>query len=528
MSLRTPRADRSALEPVLNGPARLAAGCLSAALLVAAFPPWRVGVLAWVALVPLILAIQGLSAWRGFALGWLCGVIANFGVFYWIFEVPGFHLRHALVLAPILGLFLAVWCVGVVQLRFPSLVSILGLAALWSLLEWARAHAGFLALPWANLAHTQTRNTWFLQLAAVGGEGAIAFMLVVVNGLVALAIARGDRRRILEALVLLVVLESAGLGLTKWPRAGTDALRVAVIQPAIARGERSTPAGYVAGRTRIANLTRAAASAHPDLIVWPETAIREISTRPEEGRFVAALAGEAGSAILTGASEAEKFARRERASLTAGMRVYNSAYLVSSTGDLSPPYRKVKLLPFAESTPMADSVHWPEWLVGKSFGITPGTKPILFSLGRGIEILPIICWENLFADFVRSGVDRGADLVVHLANDNWFGRTAAPYQHLRASQLRAVENGVSVVAASNTGPSELIDPRGRIIRRFDRPFTAGWIEADVPIDRVPTLFSRCGNWIPGLWITLFAACAVLSRRRRSLSSVPQTQASESE
>jgi apolipoprotein N-acyltransferase len=150
-------------------------------------------------------------------------------------------------------------------------------------------------------------------------------------------------------------------------------------------------------------------------------------------------------------------------------------------------------------------VHWPAWLVPKVVRQLPGERRRLFELPNKTEVAVLICWENLFSDFVRGAVREGARLLVQLTNDNWFGRTAAPRQHNLASVLRAVENRVPVMIASNTGPSEIIDPFGRVVGGVPESFGEGLAVAEVSLGTGGTVYGRCGNLLAHMCIAVVLA-----------------------
>ena len=197
---------------------------------------------------------------------------------------------------------------------------------------------------------------------------------------------------------------------------------------------------------------------------------------------------------------------------------YNSAYVVSPQGALSSPYRKRRLVPFGEYTPLDGVVAWPRWLVVPvESGVAGEPDPAPLRAGS-IAVGVLICWENLFAELARGTTAGGAQILVQLTNDAWFGRTAASAQHNLASVLRAVENGVPIAIASNTGPSQVIDGSGHVVASISQPFGEGVAIASAPLRNRTTFYSRTGDWLffPALALVALAF-APLPPRRRSIA-----------
>lgn len=471
--------------------ARCGGALLSGVLIVLSFPTPDQGWLAWVALVPLLLVCEGLKPGAAFALGLLTGVGTAFGVFRWLFEVPGFEMHHALLLALYVGLYTAAWSAGLSLLKRARMPLLMTAPALWVVLDYLKAHAGFLALPWATLAHSQHKNLAILQVASLTGEYGVTFLVVMGSVTVTELVMRRAWRSALVA-GLVIGLAHAG-GAVVLARSGErPGIRVAVVQPNIGAGEQRTPGDRTATMERLERLTLAAAATRPALIVWPETAVGDFSRDRSLAERLQALAVTVQTPLIVGASESFKFAPRETGVV---MRVnsYNSAYFVPPGEPIGEPYRKMRLLPFGEYLPLEGVVPWPSWLVPRVHAMTPGGVQRQFMLPDGGRVGVLICWENLFADFVRPAVQGGAQLLVQLTNDAWFGRTGAPRQHNLASVLRAVENRTPIVIASNTGPSQIIDPYGRVVAGVPALFSEGVATAAVPLGAGGTPYTRAGD-----------------------------------
>lgn len=502
---------------ILTHPAvRILLVLISAALLVCALPKADIGWLGWIALVPLLLACHDAAPLPAAGLGLVTGVTASFGIYGWLFEVPGFDLRHAVVLALYVGAYPAIWCAALAWTRRRAISFLPAAPVLWVAVDYLRAHAGFLALPWGTLAQTQHRNLAILQIASIGGEAAVTLLVAFGNVALACWILRRERQAVLLTGMVLVGVHLWGAARLYAEPAGRT-VTVAAIQANIQLHERTTEQGRQNSLDRLERLTRAAAAAQPAVIVWPESAIPgELHADRDLVARLQRIPQETGVPLVVGSAQVEKFTRPEPR-MTVERRLFNAAYLVRPEGPLLPPYRKRVLVPFAEYRPHQDVLPWPEWLVPRVTDMSPGDGAQLFQLRDDLAIGPLICWENLFAPLSREAAGNGAQLLVQLTNDVWFGQSAAPHQHNLMSIIRAVENRVPVVIASNAGPSQIIDGYGRIIASTEHTFMEGAIAADIHIGEAGTVYTKTGDlWMCGI---LLLAAAGLWRGKTKVARV---------
>ncbi|MEO7057333.1 MAG: apolipoprotein N-acyltransferase, partial [Caldimonas sp.] len=249
---------------------------------------------------------------------------------------------------------------------------------------------------------------------------------------------------------------------------------------------------------------------------------------------LAALSAAVRVPIVVGAAETEKFAATTTDGLSTGERdAWNSAYLVADGAVVGEPYRKRVLMPFGEYLPLRETLTWPAALVPDVVDVRAGDRDAGFEIASStapVRIATTICWESEFASLTRNAVVGGARVLVQLTNDAWFGATRAAAQHNLASVMRAVENGVPVVLASNTGPSQVIDRHGRVVARVEGFGRHGVAVAAVEIGAAGgTWYSRVGDvfsfaCIAGAALGLGAA---RSRRAPACPSFSTTFAKES-
>jgi apolipoprotein N-acyltransferase len=475
---------------------KIALALLTSILLTLSFPDFDQSWIAWFALVPLIFACHGQGPLNAFALGLLSGIGSVFGICHWIFEVPGFHVYHALPLALYCGVFPGLWCAlqPLLRVRWMSMI-ILG-PSLWVALDYLKAHAGFMAFPWATLAQSQHSNIAVIQLAKFTGEYGVTFLVVMASVALAEAFVEKKWKGIVVAAAAIALVYTWGF-ITLSDTQKEDKLKVVVVQPNILLSERKTAHGRADSLDRLEYLTIAAAAAEPALVVWPETAVRDLKRDSVLFARLKTISQTINAPILTGASE---FMKSSRKMDSRGNTVYMDNYQYNSAHFITPgwspalaPYRKRILVPFGEYLPMASSFKWPSWLVPEVFNVLPGDGYKHFAIAEDRWVSPIICWENLFADYVRLLAREDTTLIVQLTNDNWFGKTAAPRQHNMASVFRAVENRIPVLIASNTGPSQIIDAFGRILSEVPHLFSEGVATAEVTLGYGKAFYTRNGD-----------------------------------
>ncbi|HMX91803.1 MAG TPA: apolipoprotein N-acyltransferase, partial [Nitrospira sp.] len=361
-----------------------------------------------------------------------------------------------------------------------------------------------------TLAQTQHRNLALLQTASMIGEHGVTFLVALGNAALAALCLRRERTYATVALLILVTAHAWGATELFSPASGRS-IRVAALQPNIQVGDRTTEAGREANLARLERLTREAASARPDLIVWPESAIPGDLSDPALLHRLQQLSSDTAVPLILGAAEVEKFATGDNL-LTIGRRLFNTAHLFQPSGATSPPYRKRMLVPFAEYVPQADVIPWPEWLAPRVTELTAGDSGQLFTIAPQMSVAALICWENLFSHLARESVNGGAQLLVQLTNDVWFGPTAAPRQHNLMSVMRAVENRVPVVIASNAGPSQLIDGYGRVVAATSNVFQESAITGAVALGGGGTVYSKTGDWFV-LFVLAGAFCTYVLLKR---------------
>jgi len=289
-------------------------------------------------------------------------------------------------------------------------------------------------------------------------------------------------------------------------RRSGKALRVAVVQGMIEQEKKWLPEFREETVRIYEELSQKAAVSSPQVIVWPETAMpfyfqQERKYKPR----ILALARKTGSYILFGAPSYEATPK--------GIRLYNSAYLVSPKGEVAGVYHKIHLVPFGEYVPLRPLLSFLDKLVVGIGDFSPGEEYTIFPLpsgGCGV----VICYEVIFPQFVRRFFASGAKFLVNITNDAWFGRSAGPYQHFAISIFRAVENRAYVVRAANTGISGVIDPYGRVVEQT-KLFKRCQFAATIWMDGGQSLYTRWGDVWPQamlVWCLVMLGAGYKKRR----------------
>jgi apolipoprotein N-acyltransferase len=192
--------------------------------------------------------------------------------------------------------------------------------------------------------------------------------------------------------------------------------------------------------------------------------------------------------------------------------VYNTAFFLGSGSRTLQPYYKMKLVPFSEAIPFeADFPVLSRVNLGES-DFKAGSTPVVFTVDTALRVVPLICYEVIFPAFVRSRLDTAADVIVNITNDGWFRRSSGPFHHGAMARMRCIENGTSLVRCANSGISMMVDPVGRVIARKGL-YRRGVLTAEVPLERLGTVYDRLGDWPVGIsgLVLVLAAVTVLWR-----------------
>ncbi len=512
---------------------RAALTVASAALYAAAFPPLALHALAWVALVPLLVALRGASVRCAVGLGTLWAVVAAEGVGTWFATgVARYYDRPlalgafcfaavALILAaPFYAAFAAAYAHLVRDSRLRPLDA-LWVPAAWVACELARARF-LVGNPWALLGYSQVGWTPLVQVADVTGIYGVTFVLAAANGAIAAcmdgSVAMRVRRRALAIATALAVvaLGYGGVALTRSPPAGQP-LTIAVVQASADIGPAWRPELYGANLDTYLQLSSVALrDAHPDVVVWPESAVTFFLE--DERAYRAAIArvfGGSGAHLIVGgpAHDGGDVAADRRSDVADhdGTRYFNSAFLVDADASILARYDKVRLVPFGEYFPLPALEPLSRRFAATRTFTAGNVRAPLVDGGRAFGI--VICFEAMYPELVSEQVVRGATLLVNITNDAWMGDTSFAPLHLAIASLRAVENRRYLVRAAATGISAVVDPFGRTIAEIPA-FTRGVRTVGVRALTDTTFYTRYGDVFALACAVATAALLVAGRPRR--------------
>ncbi len=453
----------------------------SGILLVPGFPPFNFYPLAWIALVPLLIALWRKNAKASFFLGTLTGFVYFLGTIYWIFHSVYFYGNVPVILSLLILILLCLYLgayIGVFSVLFNYLSKVSRFPALfiapvlWVTLEFLRTYA-LTGFPWAVLGYSQYRFLPLIQIADITGVYGISFLVAALNGAIFDVAVYWPKRlsemplfarwpltvSIIVYAVVMVILLSYGTWKLKADE-DEQTIKVSVIQGNVEQDKKWD----TRFRKKIINdykrLSTKASASSPDIIVWPETALPFIfgydKILTEE--FLA-FQKQLGIYLLFGSVTAKD--GKENKSLLS-----NSAIMLSPEGNVLPVYDKIHLVPYGEYIPLREFFPYIGKLVTAVGDFKPGKEHTIMETPFA-KIGNLICYEIIFPGLVRKFADKGANVLVTITNDAWFGRTSASYQHFAMAVFRAVENRVPVIRAANTGISGFIDSKGRIKGKSD-------------------------------------------------------------
>jgi apolipoprotein N-acyltransferase len=496
----------------------------SGILLILSFPSFDVEILAWFALVPLFYSLQGKGLYHSFILGFLTGLISFLGILYWIIVAVHTYGNVPLIPSGLILLLLVVYLslfIGTfafltrcIQIR-SGLQTILFTPVLWVALEYLRSFllTGF---PWANLGYSQYLNLPFIQMADITGPYGPSFIILLVNATLFGVVHQWVKRTFpfKEVLIaVIILLGSLTYGYLKMGAVGRQMiqnppLKIGLVQGNIDQSVKWDESFQKETLKIYEKLSFKVAEGNPDLIIWPETATPFFFQDAKEYQPLILDIPKKTNAFLLFGTPSYKIQKGK-------VNHYNSAYLVSPSGELVGKYDKIHLVPFGEYIPMQDLLFFIGSL-GEGIGDFKSGKEIFnFALPQS-KFGVLICFEIIFPDLCRRFVKRGANFLVTITNDAWFGRTSAPYQHFSMAVFRAVENRVFVARAANTGITGFIDPRGKILKE-GRIFTEEAMSGTIRLSSHKTFYTLWGDIFA--WICSASSLLLLAK---ALFLKPQT------
>ncbi len=549
----------------LWGAAALSAGLLELPFpLAGPLPVWRT-VFAWFGLVPLLWAILSPACVesprplrRGFLVAYFCGVLWYVGNCYWVRDTM-LHYGDMPPMAPtllllgysmVLGLYFGFFGLFVVMMRRATGSTRLALACapfLWTALDLAASR--ITSVPWDQLGYSQVDNAIVNQLAPWNGVYGISFLLVGVNALLAGGLALEccaqksvpkylirDRR--IWGIAGLVLLLAGSAGLLVVPPKPAPTATAVLVQPNLdvsGEGYWTGPGEWdrhidnfikLAGeqcKTYIAGIPQTGAPngeivcppypTHPDLVVWPESPAPFVERDARFQQALKEITSQTNAPMVVGSLGVD-YSADEHA-----FNYYNAALVVAADGARVGRYDKIHLVPFGEYIPFQNLLVFAHKLTGRVSSFTRGDERKVFRL-NGHRYGVFICYESVFADEVRQFAQLGAEVLVNISDDGWYGDTSAPWQHLNMARMRAIENRRWILRDTNNGVTAVIDPYGRVRQSIPRHQTDA-LPAEYGFRDDVTFYTAHGDvfaWVCAILGLGAVGWALLISQRRKIQS----------
>ncbi len=482
-----------------------------------AFAPMNVLPALILGLVGLIWLVGGTRSKRdAFFVGWSWG-LGHFAVSnYWI--ANSFLIepeRFGWMIPPVLGglaAFLALYA-GLAAIVLKATehngpIRILAFATAWSAGEWLRGHI-FTGYPWDLVAYAWSFDEAMMQSVAWWGAWGLSFLTVLILSMPAL-LGDSDRRlawraNAMAALVLLLLWGLGSWRLQDDDHAATTGIALRIVQPNIAQDLKL----QTDTRPRqVETLLRLTASL-PGLdqlkaVIWPEAGVNYLLDREPELRRILTAAVPPQGVLITGAP-------RGIPAVGPLDEIWNSLAALDGSGTILATADKFHLVPLGEYVPLRQLFPFINKLTPGSMNFSAGPGPRTLKLPGLPPFGPLICYEVIFPGAVVDARDR-PNWLLNVTNDGWFGTSVGPYQHFVAARFRAVEEGIPLARAANTGISAMVDAYGHVLQQ-----TALGVEAvfdiTLPPALSPTLFARLGSLCPAAMLAIAAGIAFWRRRK---------------
>lgn len=475
---------------------------LSGVLQVLAFPRFQVPWLAAVALTPLLVGLARQPQRRTqFLMGWLAGSIYWGGTCYWVYGVM--HDYADLTAPAAAAIFVGFFLVKGLHLGFFSLLaasllrgfwSVPAVAAAWVAVEGTHQYLGF---TWLHLGNAGASMSVLARLAPFTGVYGLSFAFAMMNAGLAVVLLRRPRKELLWLAVLPLLYLLPAL---PNPRTGDNTVRLVQpnVHPDLLKQGGWTAAAATEHMRRMSALSTRKSQAFdgpPELLIWPEYPVPAYYFDSENSKaFMEQIARRSGAYFIF---NTVAFVDAER------RHPLNAAVTLSPSGELVSRYAKIFLVPFGEFVPWPFSL-FIEKITLEAGDFVPGREVAIAAIGDH-RIGTFICYESVFVGGVRQFAANGAEVLVNISNDSWYGPTAARYQHLLIARMRALENARWLLRATNDGITSIINPAGQIVAALPS-YEQTVLDGRFSYSTERTWFTRFGEWF---WYASIAATALM-------------------
>ena len=468
---------------------------LSSVLQILVVPKPALFFLGWIAFAPLIYALlrgrggegelvdsegrslRPFTVRQGFLIAWCCGILWYLGTCYWIYPVMNGYGG----LNPIAASLITIAFCLIMALHHGAFGGLVVLMArrsslgnrrplflapfFWVAIEYFRDRVT--GVPWLPLGSAQIDNVPFARIAEVTGVYGLSFAVMLVNCAFVAGLLLYGRRR----MNLLISATAAAIALQmgvfakaeQFPETKHALLvqeNVPVLDPA-----QWTPQLYDQTIGSLAQLSvpRGASSTtdEPSLIIWPESPAPFFIDDPRLRPWLTTIARDSNSYMVVGSVGTAE------SKVPGSDQLLNSALVVDPQGQYVGHYDKIHLVPFGEYVPMQEYLFFAKKLTREVGDFARGTDRKVFDI-NGTRVGVFICYESIFPGEVRQFTANGAQVLINISNDGWYGNTGAPFQHLQMARMRAIENHRWILIATNNGVTASIDPYGRVVKKLPR------------------------------------------------------------
>src|SRR5215831_1886681 len=508
---------------------RLLIGAISGAALSLSFTGLYLSVYSWICVGVLLLAVFGARGPVAFACGFLHAIFFVLTSVPWIATVLAVHggLSTAggwgvlLLIAAAWGVLVGsfTWIVHRISRRTIEMACIAA-PFVWVTFEFVRAHLPEISFPWNLLGYPASANLGLLQIATLTGIYGLSFLAAAFNALLAWVVASKRmalKQRVgIAGMVTTILLVAALVGPRLVPRARAQhfARVVQLNFPEVPEYPSDWFAKNGPQLDEVSKMSLAPSAEKPDLLVWPEAPAPFSFEDSQFARLASSLAVQFGHPFVAGSIEWKAPVDPSDRVPPGHLAPYNSALLIDPQGQRVFVYDKIHLVPFGEYEPFPLIHRVVAHLSDEVGGFHKGNKYAVGQLPGAHTFGVFICYEAIYPGEVRRFAANGAQLLLNISNDGWFGRSAAAEQHLHMARVRAVENRRWIVRATNNGYTVSVDPYGRVFELLPPDVRAA---VDLPYDfrADETIYTRFGDWFAWMCVIVSAILLVTSWKEGS-------------
>jgi len=478
---------------------------VAGAFLTLAYPPFKLGFLAYFGLVPIFYIVKNTSVKSALKRGFFWGIGLNTASLYWIcYDTVKGGISAILFLSFLSSIIFIFINYGLKRFR-SNFIYIFPFV--WTGWEFLRSIGPF-GFPWLSVAYTQTYYTSLIQYVSITGVYGVSFWICIVNVIIYYIVTNVKIKKVITAFVILLIIFTVPLiygniELNK-ARPESGSLKAALIQGNIPPKIKLMGSAVRDNFDTYIRLSRDAAKEKPDFLIWPESATYcYLRYNSLYLNLLREFSSELKISIFTGSLDVEYEKSNNKA------KYYNSAFLIKPFSSDLEVYSKIHLVPFGEWVPYGDIFPFLYNLDIAMGDFTPGKEFTMFNISKklnkngeisqninetkkDIKFSAVICFESIFSNLVRNFCKNGAEFLIVITNDAWFGRTSAPYQHAQIAVFRAIENRIPIARCANTGVSMFIDKMGRVVKE-SKIFTESILIDEINLRSEETFYTRYGE-----------------------------------